>query len=70
MIEENIEPGDLVRVHDDGCSNSGTLHAAGETGLVIKMAKRLYIPAAKIMISGEILEYDLDELKLVEKREK
>lgn len=35
----------------------------GQIGVIVKMAKRLYIPAAKVMVLGEIAEFDLDELE-------
>ena len=35
----------------------------GQIGVIVAMAKRLYIPAAKVMVLGEVAEFDLDELE-------
>lgn len=37
--------------------------AEGQVGVVIAMVKRLYIPAAKVMVLGQIAEFDIDELE-------
>ena len=37
----------------------------GQIGVIVALAKRLYIPAAKVMVLGEIAEFDLDELETV-----
>ena len=37
----------------------------GKLGIVVTMTKRLHIPAAKVMVLGEIAEFDLDELEVV-----
>ena len=37
----------------------------GQIGVIIKMAKRLYVPAAKVLVLGEIAEFDLGELDKV-----
>ena len=37
----------------------------GQIGMIIKMAKRLYIPAAKVMLLGEVAEFDIEELEKV-----
>ena len=39
--------------------------AEGKLGSVVTMTKRLYIPAAKVMVLGEIAEFDLNELEVV-----
>jgi hypothetical protein len=31
--------------------------------VIVAMAKRLYIPAAKVMVLGEVAEFDLEELE-------
>ncbi len=38
----------------------------GEVGLVLELTKRLYIPAASILVLGEVAEFDLDELAVVD----
>ena len=37
----------------------------GKIGVIVSLAKRLYIPAANVMVLGEVAEFDLDELELV-----
>ena len=37
----------------------------GEIGVIVALAKRLYIPAAKVMVLGEVAEFDVDELEKV-----
>ena len=37
----------------------------GKIGVIVDTAKRLYIPAAKVMVLGEVAEFDLDELEKV-----
>ena len=68
MIEEKFETGSIVRIRHD--SSRAWPEVVHQVGMIVKMAKRLYIPAAKVMVMGEIAEFDLEELELVEKREK
>jgi len=67
-----MKAGDIVRIK----TGSGYLdkaqdttciwpEAKGQIGVIIGLSRRLYIPAAKIMILGEIAEFDLDEMELV-----
>tara|TARA_R110002074_G_scaffold331948_4_gene502349 strand:+ start:283 stop:516 length:234 start_codon:yes stop_codon:yes gene_type:complete len=37
----------------------------GQIGVIVALAKRLHIPAAKVMVLGEVAEFDLDELETV-----
>ena len=37
----------------------------GQIGVIVALAKRLYVPAAKVMVLGEVAEFDLDELEKV-----
>jgi hypothetical protein len=59
--------GDVVRIRQtkDG---SGALwpEAEGQVGVIIALAKRLYIPAAKVMVIGQVAEFDEDELEKVD----
>ena len=34
----------------------------GPIGVVVELTKRLYIPAAKVLIKGEVMEFDAEEL--------
>ena len=67
-----MDVGDMVQIKSgSGCFEDGeetTCHwpeSKGQIGVIVAMAKRLHIPAAKIMVLGEIAEFDLDELELV-----
>lgn len=35
----------------------------GQVGVIIKEVRRLYIPAAIVMVLGEVAEFDLSELE-------
>jgi hypothetical protein len=37
----------------------------GQVGVIVGLAKRLYIPAARVMVLGEVAEFDIDELEKV-----
>ena len=66
-----MKVGDIVRIK----GNFQVQHAKelgmmwpevyGQIGVIVALAKRLYIPAAKVMVLGEIAEFDLDELETV-----
>ena len=65
--------GDIVRIKtgsgyfEDG--EETTCHwpeSKGQIGVVVATAKRIYIPAAKVMVLGEIAEFDLDELEAIQ----
>ena len=47
-----MEVGDLVRTDD----------SSGPVGVVLELTRRLYIPAAKILVDGEVMEFDIEEL--------
>ena len=43
-------------------------HAAvfdNQIGVVVALAMRLYVPAAKILVMGEVAEWDQDELEVI-----
>ena len=44
--------GDLIRTDD----------TSGPIGIVVELTKRLYIPAAKVLVEGEVMEFDIEEL--------
>ena len=53
--------GDVVRIRN---MNGPVVDAyEGQIGVIVALAKRLYIPAAKVMVLGEICEFDIDELE-------
>ena len=61
--------GDIVRIK----GNFQVEHAPeevwpevyGQIGVIVAMTKRLYIPAAKVMVLGEVAEFDLDEMERI-----
>tara|TARA_B100000530_G_scaffold98850_1_gene61283 strand:- start:561 stop:764 length:204 start_codon:yes stop_codon:yes gene_type:complete len=60
--------GDMVRIHNDigpDAKFDCWPESEGQIGVVIALAKRLYIPAAKVMVLGEVAEFDLTELEKV-----
>jgi hypothetical protein len=67
-----MKVGDIVRIKtgsgyfEEGESTTCYWsESKGQIGVIIKMAKRLYIPAAKVMLLGEVAEFDIDELEKV-----
>lgn len=65
-----MKVGDIVRIMQGAAlgpdSKRGIAwpEAEFELGVIVAEAKRLYIPAAKVMVLGEVTEFDLDELVL------
>jgi hypothetical protein len=45
--------GDLVTTNDS---------SRGPIGIVVGLTKRLHIPAAEVLIEGEVMEFDTEEL--------
>lgn len=64
-----MRQGDIVRIK----GNYQVQHAKeevwpevyGQVGVIVDLAKRLYVPAAKVMVLGEVAEFDIDELEKV-----
>ena len=48
-----MKVGDLVTTDDS---------SYGPIGIVIGLTKRLYVPAAEVLIEGEVVEFDIEEL--------
>ena len=67
--DDMLEPfmvGDIVRIKAPlhyGKTRPYADFGVGAVGVIVAMAKRLYIPAAKVMVLGEIAEFDLEELE-------
>ncbi len=60
--------GDLVRVRGHGpVTQAGDVwhEFMGKVGIIIAEANRLHIPAAKVILDCDIIEFDLDELELL-----
>ena len=61
--------GDVVRIK----GNFQVQHASeevwpevyGQIGVIVGLAKRLYIPAANVMVLGEVAEFDISELEKI-----
>ena len=67
-----MKVGDIVRIKTGSgyCEEGESTtcywpESKGQIGVIIKMAKRLYIPAAKVMLLGEVAEFDINELEKV-----
>ena len=57
--------GDIVRILP---TDPLMTHAAvfdNQIGVVVALAKRLYVPAAKVLVMGEVAEWDQDELEVL-----
>jgi hypothetical protein len=57
-----MQIGDLVMIRRWGNETWGN----GEHALVLEFTKRLYIPAAKVMVLGETVEFDISELEAID----
>ena len=55
--------GDIVRIKQATRSSGAWPESECEIGVIVAMAKRLFIPAAKVMVLGEVAEFDLEELE-------
>jgi hypothetical protein len=64
-----VQVGDIVRVKGNfQVQNTPEVvwpEIYGEIGVIVALAKRLYIPAAKVMVLGDVAEFDIDELEKV-----
>ena len=66
-----MKAGDIVRIMQgaafgpDSHRSIAWPEAEFELGVVVAEAKRLHIPAAKVLVLGQIVEFDLDELEKV-----
>ena len=54
--------GDLVRI----IWNRDETWGDNQLGLVLELTKRLYIPAANILVLGEVAQFDLCELEAID----
>jgi len=66
-----VKVGDIVRIMQ-GAAFGPDSHrsipwpeAEFELGVVVAKAKRLHIPAAKVLVLGQVAEFDQDELEVV-----
>tara|TARA_R100001591_G_scaffold100258_1_gene106667 strand:+ start:312 stop:506 length:195 start_codon:yes stop_codon:yes gene_type:complete len=61
-----MEIGSIVRITDRYDAREIWPEAVGQVGVVIAMAQRLFVPAAKVMVLGAVAEFDLDELEVID----
>jgi hypothetical protein len=66
-----MKAGDIVRIKGPKAGGATwALHGPlrehrGQVGVIVGLTKRLYIPAAKVLVMGELAEFDIDELEEV-----
>ena len=62
-----MKVGDMVRIRKgtDYDLDLAWPEVIDQVGVIIKEVHRLYIPAAIVMVLGEVAEFDLSELELV-----
>jgi len=67
-----MKVGDLVRIKTgSGAFEDGEdttcywPESKGQIAVIIAKTKRLYIPAAKVLVLGEVVEFDIEELEIV-----
>ena len=66
-----MKVGDIVRIMQgaafgpDSHRSIAWPEAEFELGVVVAEAKRLHIPAAKVLVLGQVAEFDQDELEVV-----
>mgnify|MGYP001578999710 FL=1 len=57
-----MKVGDLVRVQTPEGERNLWPESEGQVGVVVQIVKRIYIPAAKVFILGQVAEFDQEEL--------
>lgn len=60
-----MEVGDAVRIRAEDGVHSMWPESEGQIGIVIELKYRLFVPAAMVMVLGEICEWDESELEVV-----
>jgi len=62
-----MKVGDIVQINQDitGGTPDWCVEVQGSIGMIVGLAKRMHIPAAKVMVMGEVAEFDLTELRKV-----
>ena len=66
-----MKVGDIVRIVQgaafgpDSHRSIAWPEAEFELGVVVQEVKRLYIPAMKVLVLGQVAEFDQDELEVV-----
>ena len=60
-----MQVGDMVRILPTDPLMRHVAVFDNQIGVVVALAKRLYVPAAKILVMGEVAEWDQDELEVL-----
>ena len=66
-----MKVGDIVRIVQgaafgpDSHRSIAWPEAEFELGVVVQEVKRLYVPAMKVLVLGQVAEFDQDELEVV-----
>jgi hypothetical protein len=60
---QRFAAGDLVIIEQSG-SIYDWQEAEGQIGVILGFTKRLHIPAVRVMVLGEVYEFDHDELEV------
>jgi hypothetical protein len=62
-----MKVGDLVRIKPESESLITLTwpESIGQIGVIVEEVRRLYVPAAKVLVLGEVAEFDIDELELI-----
>ena len=62
-----MKVGDVIRVKrlQEPRLNNCWPESIGQIGVIVAEARRLFVPARKVLVLGEIAEFDLDELEYV-----
>ncbi len=62
-----MKAGDLVRIKPESESLIALTwpESIGQIGVIVEEVRRLYIPAAKVLVLGEVAEFDIDELEVL-----
>jgi hypothetical protein len=60
-----MQVGDIVRILPADPLMTHATVFDNQIGIVVALAKRLYVPAAKVLVLGDVAEWDQDELELV-----
>lgn len=55
--------GDMVRINEE--EPVVFEEANGQIGVIVEMTKHRFGPAANVMVLGEVAEFDLDELEVI-----
>ena len=62
-----MKVGDVVRIREKLCFGvCNKPEAVGQIGVVIAEAKRLHQLAAVVMVLGEVVQFDRDELEVID----